>query len=139
VVPSNDLFIGNDSPTRFRVFDTAGNLLINSIGQRGSDIWDAGSEIADPLAAAFVVGGTNSLRTPQNGVVSFSFSELNAFNGVTTAAGYVFNNSLAANTDIYRISFAVTRVPEPGMISLLAASLVGFGWVARRRKEPPTA
>ena len=137
VVPSNDLFIGNDSPTRFRLFDTAGNLLINSIGQRASDIWDNGSEIADPAAAAFVVGGTNSLRTPQNGVVSFNFSELSAFNGLTTAAGYVFNNSLAASTDIYRISFQSSVVPEPGMISLLAASLMSFVWIARRRRVPP--
>jgi hypothetical protein len=43
VVPSNDFFIGNDSPTRFRLFDAAGNLLIGSIGQKARDIWDAGA------------------------------------------------------------------------------------------------
>ncbi|MCA9311340.1 MAG: spondin domain-containing protein, partial [Phycisphaerales bacterium] len=45
VVPSNDYFIGNDSPTEFQLLDASGNLLINSITQFGRDIWDAGSEV----------------------------------------------------------------------------------------------
>lgn len=57
VVPSNDLFIGNDSPVRHRLFDDAGNLLIYSITQFGRDVWDAGSEALDPANAAFVAGG----------------------------------------------------------------------------------
>lgn len=119
VVPSNDFFIGNDSPTRYRLFDSAGNLLINSILQTASDIWDAGSELFDPAAAAFV--GNNDLRTPQNGTVQLNFMELAGFNGLLTAAGYTFNSQLAANTDVYRISFRAFRVPEPGTLALLAA------------------
>ena len=135
VVPSNDFFIGNDSPTRFRVLNAAGNLLISSILQKSTDIWDAGSEVFDPAAAAFV--GNNSLRTPQNSVVSFNFAELAAFNGLTTAAGYVLNSGLSANSQIYRISFsAVTLpVPEPQSYALMLAGLVGVGWVARRRRQ----
>jgi hypothetical protein len=52
VIPSNDLFIGNDSPTRFRLFDAAGHLLISAIDQLARDIWDNGSEAADPANAA---------------------------------------------------------------------------------------
>ncbi len=135
VLPSNDFFLGNDSPTQFRIVDAAGNLLIDSIGQKATDIWDAGSEIFDPKAAAFVVGGTNSLRTAQNGVVNRNFTELAQFDGLTTAAGYVFTSGLTASTDIYRISFAVTAVPEPSTMVLLSAGLLALGVVGWRRQQ----
>ncbi len=130
VVPSNDHFIGNDSPTQYQLFDAGGNLLINTILQQGGDIWDAGSELTDPVHSAFLVGGTNDLRTPQNGLVSFNFSELSAFNGLTTAAGYVFNSQLTAESDIYRISFAV--IPEPASATLVALGALGLLALRRR-------
>ncbi len=136
VVPSNDLFIGNDDPMEYRLFDDAGNLLINSINQKGSEIWNAGSEAADPANAAFVVGGINANRTPEGGVVGFSFAELGVFNGRTTAAGYVFNDAgLTADTDIYRISFAVTAVPEPETYALMGAGLLLVAGAARKRHK----
>lgn len=131
-VPSNDFFIGNDSPTRFRLFDNSGNLTITSIVQRSRDIWDAGSEIFDPAAAAFV--GNNDLRADQNSVVSFNFAELYAFNGLTTAAGYVFDSQLAANTEVYRITFEdVTAVPEPEAYAPIIVGLGLVGFMAWRR------
>ncbi|WP_310571590.1 spondin domain-containing protein [Gemmatimonas sp.] len=131
VVPSNDFFIGNDSP--IRLFDATGNLLINSIFQTTSQIWDAGSEIFDPAAAAFV--GNNDLRTPQGSVVAFNFAELEGFNGLTTGAGYEFQSQLAAGQNVYRIDFTsrpVTTVPEPSTLVLLTCGLAGLAWVARR-------
>jgi hypothetical protein len=131
VVPSNDFFIGNDDPMRYRVFDDHGNLAITSIYQRASQIWDAGSEIFDPAAAAFV--GTNGLRTEQGSVVAFNFAELAAFDGLTTGAGYTFTSGLAADTSIYRITFATAPVPEPGTWALMAAGLAGLALAARSR------
>jgi PEP-CTERM motif len=131
VIPSNDHFIGNDNPRAFRIFDAAGNLLLTQISQAANQIWDAGSEITDPAAAAFV--GNNSLRTAQNGVVSFNFSELSANNGLTTGAGYVFNNTLQAGTEIYRIS--LQAVPEPSSVALAALAL-GLLATARRFSGP---
>jgi hypothetical protein len=135
VVPSNDLFIGNDNPAAFQILDNAGNLLISQINQTASQIWDANSEVADPANAAFVVGGVNGNRTPENGVVAFDFSELNVFNGLTTGAGYTFNNSLVGSTNIGRISFSVTAVPEPSSMALVG--LVAIGVVVRRFRKKP--
>jgi hypothetical protein len=131
VVPSNDFFIGNDDADEYRVLDANGNLLINSINVSANEIWDAGSELFDPAAAAFV--GTNSLRTPQNGVVNFNFAEFAGFNGLTTGAGYVFNSALTANTPVYRIEFATAAVPEPGSLGLAATAFIALA-AARRRK-----
>jgi len=132
VVPSNDFFIGNDNPAAYTLFDAAGALAIPGITVTAGQIWDAGSEVFDPAAAAFV--GDNDLRTPQNSVVAFNFAELAAFNGLTTGAGYVFDSSLSAGSEVYRISFAVSPVPEPGSMAMLTAGLLGIGFLARRRR-----
>lgn len=131
VIPSNDFFLGNDDPQEYQLFDAAGNLLIPSIAQGANEIWDAGSELFDPANAAFLVGGINDNRTPQNGVVGFDFSELSGFNGLTTAAGYTFDSQLTAGTEVYRISFTVQAVPEPASMTLVAVGAVGLA-VARR-------
>jgi hypothetical protein len=132
VIPSNDHFIGNDNPQAYRIFDAAGNLLLSQISQLASQIWDAGSETTDPGAAAFV--GNNGLRTAQNGVVSFNFSELSAYNGLATGAGYVFNNNLLAGTEIFRIGFEVLAVPEPSGLVLTALALGLLAGTRRLRR-----
>ncbi len=133
VVPSNDHFIGNDSPTQYRLFDNAGNLLISTINQFGRDIWDAGSEVESVAGAAFLVNGTNSVRIPDTDVVTFDLAGLNTFNGETTGAGYVFNNSLAAATPVYRISFSTVPVPEPATVALVAIGAVTMIGLRRRK------
>lgn len=138
VVPSNDFFIGNDNP--LQLFNGTGDLLISSIFQTTNQIWDAGSEIFDPLAAAFV--GTNALRTPQGSVVALNFAELEGFNGLTTGAGYQFNSQLASQQNVYRIDFTsspVTTVPEPSSVALMGAGLASLGWFARRRRNTAAA
>ncbi|MBK7767732.1 MAG: spondin domain-containing protein [Sulfuritalea sp.] len=132
VIPSNDFFIGNDSPTRFSLLNPDGSLKITSIIQKASQIWDAGSEVLDPAAAAFV--GDNGLRAPQNSVVAFNFGEFAAYNGLTTAAGYTFNSALSAGTDVYSISFSAAPIPEPEVYALMVSGLMLIGAIARRRR-----
>lgn len=129
VVPSNDHFIGNDNPRQYQIFDTDGNLLIDSISQFGRQVWDAGSEVTDPANAAFLVGGVNDDRIAENGVVNFNFSELDAYNGLETAAGYIFQRRFGADDEIYRISFEV--IPSPSGVAALGVA----GLVAVRRRR----
>ncbi len=131
-IPSNDFFIGNDDPTEYRLFNAGGQLQISSITIKAREIWDAGSEVFDPAASAFV--GDNGLRADQGSVVAFNFGEFAGFNGLTTGAGYTFNSQLAANTDVYRINFSAAPVPEPQTYALMLAGLAGLGWLARRRR-----
>jgi hypothetical protein len=140
VVPSNDYFIGNDDPQQYRLFDAAGALLIDRIDLRASDIWDAGSEADDPANAAFLVGGNNDLRTPQNGVVAFDFAGLSIFDGLQTAAGYLFQSQLNDSTGIYRINFALASVPEPAGLAVLAFGLfLAVRLVPGARRAAPRA
>lgn len=133
VVPSNDFFIGNDSPMAYHLLDNDGNLLMNDIVLSASDIWDAGTEVYDPATAAFV--GNAGLHADQNSVVALNFAEFAAYNGLTTAAGYTFNSQLSANTEIYRISFETSPVPLPASLPLFTAALGSLGVFARRRRS----
>lgn len=138
VVPSNDLFLGNDTP--LQLFDSNGNLQVSSISQFGSSIWDANSEVAIAANGAFLVGGTNDNRVEEGGLVAFDFSELSVYDGLQTAGGYTFDSSsITANTELFRITLSsVTAVPEPS--SYLACSLiVGAAGVRRWRKRKAVA
>lgn len=129
-VPSNDYFIGNDSPMAHELLDGDGNLNLSSITLTASDLWDAGSEVDGAFGAAFLEGSMNSDHMDENGVVHLDFEDLSIFDGLTTAAGYTFDSQLTANTDIYRISFAI--VPEPSTALLLGAA--GLLSIRRRRR-----
>ncbi|MFN7440972.1 MAG: MYXO-CTERM sorting domain-containing protein, partial [Phycisphaerales bacterium] len=112
----------------YQLFDAQGNLAISSISQFGREIWDAGSEATNPANAAFLVGGVNANRVDENGVVRFDFMGLNAYNGLTTAAGYTFDRQFGANDEIYRISFEI--IPAPG-----AAAMLGLGGLMGLRRR----
>jgi len=139
VVPSNDFFVGNDDAKEYELFGADGSQKIATITVKAGEIWDAGSEAFDVMNAAFVVGGNNDGRTPQNGVVDFDFAELARFNGLTTATGYVLDSQLGADSDILRFSFEVQAVPEPGSFALMLGGLAALGFKTRWRRAKPAA
>ena len=54
LIPTNDLFIGNDDATAFEIFDAAGLFTGDlNISIFGSNVWDAGTELNNNLDAAF--------------------------------------------------------------------------------------
>lgn len=76
VIPSNDAFIGNDSPLEIDLFDAAGNL-IQRVGDgafviTGDDVYDAGTEVNDEIPAntAALAQAAPNTGVTENGVIA---------------------------------------------------------------------
>ena len=144
LIPTNDVFFGNNDPLGFELFDTNGafvgpvDILIE-----GSDLYDAGTEVLDASTAAFVPGGSGAAGSgggaDENGVIrrlddgsGAGFADFNnEFLGVETAAGTTISSNLSGGSQVARIR--ITAVPEPGGLTLLA--LGGVALIARRRRK----
>ncbi|SEA00452.1 spondin domain-containing protein [Rubrimonas cliftonensis] len=142
VVPSNDTFIGNDDPLAYELFDVAG--VFNgplSINVTGRHIYDAGTEVNDPLEGpAFVAGVDAMLGTDENGVVTRGVFGLADFAGIETAAGFLLDGALIdflGDPDAFqvaRIDIDVAPIPLPAGAWLLIGALGLGGLVGRRRR-----
>ena len=134
VVPSNDLFLGNEGATDIEVFDAGGNFLGPiTIMVFGSDIWDAGTEVNDfDDGAAFIDGSNATLGTSEGGTVQSFFSLAGAtaymmdLNGRQTPL-YTLNDPLESGD----LVATITITPEPASIAMLAIG--GIALVTRRR------
>jgi hypothetical protein len=126
VVPSNDRFLGNDSPTAHQLFNAGGTFVGQTITLTAGNIWDAGSEVDQIVGAAFIQGQDPMARVAQNGVIGLN-SNFATYLGQTTAANYTFSAAPAGN--IAEISFQV--IPAPAG---LAALLAGGVFATRRRR-----
>lgn len=133
VVPTNDLFFGNDNPTAYEVFDAAGNfngpfeILIF-----GGDVYDNGSEINNATggAAFSALGGTSA---SEGGVITRFFDDpgsqayIASFLGTGTADG----NTIGAGFDESTLIARITVVPAPAGLGVLALG----GLVSARRRR----
>lgn len=135
VVPSNDRFVGNDSPMSIELFDNGGNFTGGSFVRNGDSIWDAGTELDGTTGAAFLVGFDATDSPAQNGLVAFNH-DFSAYGGLATPAGYNFNDLPGAGIPLLKID-AVSAVPVPGAVWLLGGALSMLGWA--RRKGPALA
>jgi len=135
LIPSNDLFLGNDGPMAYEVFDAAGNFQGPiTIEVYSDDAWDAGTEVNDIAdGSAFVMGQDATLGTPEDGVVTSLFDVagidgyLASIVGVETPLGPI-TDPLGAGELIATIQI----VPEPGTLAALGMGAV-LTAVRRRR------
>lgn len=133
VIPSNDLFIGNDDPMGIEVYDAGGNFLGPiTLEVYGSNVWDAGTEVNDVTdGPAFVDGIDATAGTDENGSVHLFFSDpdadnyLSSLNGTVTPA-YTLTDTLTRSD----LVATITITPEPA--SALGIALAGL--LLRRRR-----
>ncbi len=133
LVPTNDLFIGND--IALELFDGAGNFNGPVVIEfRGSNIYDAGTEVNDfSNGPAFVVGVNGGDGAVEGGVVTLFFSSpdagtyLDSILGATTPGGEV-TTSFGRDTVLARL----TIVPAPSTGAM--AGLAGLMLARRRRR-----
>ena len=131
VVPTNDLFVGFDNLV---LFDDAGNFNGPVVIEfRGSDVYDAGTEVNDIAdGPAFVVGVDATGGTVEDNPISLFFDDpaaaayLDSILGTATPAGTV-SSAFGRDDVLLRISI----VPEPAAAAVLAAA----GTLLLRRRK----
>jgi len=126
MVPSNDAFIGNDSPTAIELFDASGAFVANDFTLVGSDIWDAGTEVNGLTGALYVVGQDGMLSPEEGSVVHAADLDtiFDFYVGESTPAGAMFNTVPTGSTPIAEFSFSI--VPEPATWLLATIGLFAF-------------
>lgn len=134
VVPSNDSFLGNDSPTAVELFDAGGNFVASDFTLTGDDIWDAGTEVNQLKGAAYVVGQDAMDGDPEGGTVhSVNLAtQFSAYLGSSTPAGETFSVVPSPTSPVASISFSV--VPEPASVTLASLGVLGLVGIWHRRQ-----
>ena len=143
IVPSNDLFFGNDDPTEYELFDASGNfngpVTILVLGQ---DVYDAGTEANDPNdGGAFIAGVDMALGTTTSDpvtrflVLPGSGADLDELIGLVTASGDTISLPFTNTSVIASISVQV--IPEPSTILLVSMGVgaIGASGIVRRRRR----
>lgn len=105
IIPSNDAFLANLSPTAYELFDANGTFQgTRTIVLYGSDIWDAGTEVNSPTGgAAFSTEGGTSVD--ENGVIHAHMG-LDDFVATGLPTGEDLSRAFDALTPVARITIS---------------------------------
>ncbi|WP_299472433.1 spondin domain-containing protein [uncultured Roseibium sp.] len=140
-VPSNDTFFGNDNPFAYEIFDSAGNLIEQTIEITGRSIWDAGTEV-NQLFGAAAPGQDIQLGDTEGGVITRLIDidaglDGNGFGALGALFGIADAGSITSDTVLFTIDIEATPtpVPLPAGGALLLGSLGVMGFVARKRAK----
>ena len=131
VIPSNDTFIGNESPTQYQVFTPAGAINDPSgtftIQIFGSDVFDTGTELNNAMGAAFSNNGGTATDT-SDGVGAAG--DLMEFLNSTTPSGLTITDFIGSGELVATIT--ISQIPEPSTLGLLLSATCGVGFFSRR-------
>lgn len=147
VIPSNDFFLSAPDPEAFRIFDDAGNFVLDGpISVVADQVWDAGTEVNDGNGAAFrgadpsdeVLVEDPEPSTDENGVAvlanTLDDAGLPSLQDFFTAAGTQVTDIPSGSDALVTISIAeVAPIPLPAGLPLLAAGLGALALLRRRR------
>ncbi|MEO8427099.1 MAG: spondin domain-containing protein [Verrucomicrobiota bacterium] len=106
VIPSNDAFIGNESPQAYSVFDAAGNFVGGSWIVSGSQVNDAGTEVNDELPANTAFFGQTTANT---GVTEGGTVQPHA-GFKAKGSGGILDSAMFANADFKAANYQVARI-----------------------------
>lgn len=138
VVPSNDMFIGQDDPMGLEIFDAFGEFNGNfEFTLSALDLYDAGTEENQLLGAAFLQDQDFSAgdTTVDGNISQASLSSLEFLIDQTTVDdGQLINFLPSGDEAIFRFSVSaeLAAVPLPAGLPLLAFSLGAFGFMRSR-------
>ncbi len=129
VIPSNDIFIGNDNSMAYEVFDALGQFTgLGPISIYTDDAWDAGTEVNNGLGAPFNMAG--GVATDVDGLITPASDRLFFLAGQETAAGSTV--SLPSGRNLLA-TIEVSQVPLPAGFPLLLVGLGAFAYLRRSR------
>jgi hypothetical protein len=138
VIPSNDAFWGNDTPNAYPIFDGAGNFIPRSFRIYGSQIWDAGTEVNDEIAAntAFLAQAAPNTGTTENGVVALHPGFMAAGQGgildqISMAPGvpvsFTAGDFSQPMYPVAEITISLVNAPTSRLLNLSARGTAGQG------------
>ncbi|WP_303905221.1 spondin domain-containing protein [Thiohalomonas denitrificans] len=142
VVPSNDAFISNDDPKAYSIFDDEGKFTGTDFVVKGSDVWDAGTEVNSevPEETALLGQTVPDTGTDENGVVEPHPGLMEPGDGgIVDDPRFTNADFSSEGYELARITVSEREpvsVSEPSTLALLVGGFLAAFLGARRKRKP---